>query len=144
MNSHASQSRNRAAPFALLAIQDGDNWHREDRAAPDQLGRQPAAHYPYRQSGPAVAIRNVTLLLILCATIISWIENYAQEGASEKRPDELDRLADAWVDQLEKRDSCNMVMSVLRELFTIKLTTSQRVTKPWTSTPCHGSTRCGA
>ena len=62
-----------------------------------------------------MAIRNVTLLLILCATIISWIENYAQEGASEKRPDELDRLTDAWVDQLDKRDSRNMVMSVLRE-----------------------------
>lgn len=95
MNSHAIQGRNRAAPFALLAIWDGDNWHRENRAAPDQLGRQPADDCPYRQSGPAVAteipgkwnamaIKNVPLLLILCVTIFSWIENYAQEGASEK------------------------------------------------------------
>ena len=58
-----------------------------------------------------MAIGNVPLLLILCVTIISWIENYAPKGASEKQLDELDHLTDAWVDQLEKRN---------------------------TSTPCHG------
>ncbi len=52
-----------------------------------------------------MAVRNVTLLLILCVPITSSIENYAPEGASEKEVDELDRLADAGVDQLEERDS---------------------------------------
>lgn len=37
--------------------------------------------------------------------LISWIENYAPEDATEKQLDELDRLADAWVDELEARES---------------------------------------
>lgn len=33
--------------------------------------------------------------------VISFIENYAPQGASDDELDELDRLADEWVDELE-------------------------------------------
>jgi hypothetical protein len=37
--------------------------------------------------------------------LLSWLENYAPEGYTVEQMDELDRLANAWAEDLRERDS---------------------------------------
>jgi ABC-type Fe3+ transport system substrate-binding protein len=65
-------------------------WSEDERLSVDQSVRH------IRKQRPDFAADEIRRFLI------SWIENYAPEDYTDEQFEELDRLADAWVDELRQ------------------------------------------